>query len=440
MTLSDGPGSDSRKLLAGATIKVQIAVVSTLVLVVGAWLAPRAIQPALTAPQEHAAPLLEEQVQLRQATRPFAGVQDVGAAAKQHTIAIPLARPVTVPSRTDFSEIAQDPFQVAGFGVFVTDRYVLTHVAALDGRSSVELSHDNVGAIARVAAFDAATGLVLLETPPTRAGAPRLARDPLPAGALAVGVGRSQRGDVAVPVFITSVSATRYAIGAVNGSIPPGMPVFTLAGELFAIAAPDGRDVSAVAVKDVMDRLIMRAVRKDRPSSFGVGFQALDDGLRRTFGDEGIVITRVIEGGPAAIAGIQVGDVVLSVADAALDSVEKMTTALSSAAIGAPTTWRLRRGRRVLQVDVTPAPAYEVASLARAADGAGSGPEARVIFPAAVIEAAAIPPSARVLSVNGRAVASRAQVQRELRVARAPVPVLLQHGENRFFAAIEPPR
>jgi hypothetical protein len=95
---------------------------------------------------------------------------------------------------------------------------------------------------------------------------------------------------------------------------------------------------------------------------------------------------------------------------------------------------------RVRDVEVIPALAFEIAALARASGDAPSGVEARVVFPAAVLEASVIPPSARVLMMNGRAVTSRAQAQRELRLARAPVPVLLQQGGSRFFVAIEPTR
>jgi hypothetical protein len=38
------------------------------------------------------------------------------------------------------------------------------------------------------------------------------------------------------------VGEGRYTIGAVNGAILPGMPVFNLAGELLAIAAPEGQE------------------------------------------------------------------------------------------------------------------------------------------------------------------------------------------------------
>jgi hypothetical protein len=58
----------------------------------------------------------------------------------------------------------------------------------------------------------------------------------------------------------------------------------------------------------------------------------------------------------------------------------------------------------------------------------------------AQLDAARIPPSARVLSVGGRRVSSRAQLQRQLRAAKQSMLVLLKHGDHQFFAAIAPSR
>jgi S1-C subfamily serine protease len=153
-----------------------------------------------------------------------------------------------------------------------------------------------------------------------------------------------------------------------------------------------------------------------------------------------LIVTEVVPGGPADLAGVEVGDVLLAVGEVALDSVETATRALSSAPIGTAMPLQVRRAGRVRTVDVTPALAYAVAALARASAGDPSGPEARALFPAQVLERAAIPPSARVLSVNGRALTTRAQAQRELTLARNPVPVLLRQGNTRFFVAVEPTR
>jgi hypothetical protein len=94
----------------------------------------------------------------------------------------------------------------------------------------------------------------------------------------------------------------------------------------------------------------------------------------------------------------------------------------------------------VSEIHVTPAIAYEIAALARSTVDVAAGPEARVVFAASVLEASAIPPTARVVTVNGRALTTRAQVQRELRQARRPIPVLLREGNNQFFVAVEPTR
>jgi S1-C subfamily serine protease len=428
-----------RKLLAGGAVKIRIAVASVLVLAVGAWLTPRAAQTPLAPSQERAAPLLEEQVQLREASQRFVGVQDVAARVREHSVAVMMPAP-SMGSRNDFSAPpAAVPTPVTGFGVYVSDTHVLAHSRALDGRSSVPLSGGTGRTVgAQVVAYDPLTGLVLLQTEPSGIQPVALATEAPAAGALAVGVGRSEGHDIAVPVFVTGVAGNRYTIGAVNESILPGMPVFTLAGELFAVAAPDGAEVRAIPAREATDRLLAHVATGRRQSSFGLGFQTLIGSLTGTFGEQGVIITDVIEGGPADLAGVLVGDVLLRVGDLEIDSVETATEALSSNEVGATVSLRTRRAGRLREVDVTPALAYEVAALATASGAGSSGPEARVLFPASVLEQSGIPPTARVLTMNGRAVTSRAQAQRELRVARASVPVLLRQGDTRFFMAIEP--
>jgi S1-C subfamily serine protease len=441
MTGSRG-GVQPRKLLAGAAIKSKIALASGLVLTVGAWLAPRAAQTTLSVPQEHAAPLLEEQVQLREVSRPFVGVQDVAAPARQHSVAILSPASAAMPSRNDYSGTARDQSPVAGFGVFVSDTHVLTHSAALDGRSAADVSvGSGLTTRGQVVTYEPQTGLVLLQVQGVDARASAtLASDPPSPGALAVAVGRADEREIAVPVFVTSVGRDEYTIGAANDGILPGMPVFNLAGELFAIAAPDGRDLRAIPVRQAAERMLARASSGERRSSFGLGFQPPAGRLTDTFGNQGVLVTEVLPGGPADAADIRVGDVLLTVGDVAIDSADTAARVLSAAVIGEPTTLRIRRGARVSDIQATSAFAYEIAALARSGVDVRQGPEARVLFPAAALEAAAIPPAARVVTVNGRTLTTRGQVQRELRSARRPIPVLLRHGGSQFFVAVEPMR
>jgi S1-C subfamily serine protease len=442
MTESPDVSGQPRKLLASGAVKVKIALASGLVLLVGAWLAPRAAPTVLSVPQEHAAPLLEEQAHLREVSRPFEGVQEAAAPVRQHSVAILLPPSPAVPSRNDFSESTTTARLVAGFGVFVSDTHVLTHSAALDGRSVTDVSLGNgLTTAAQVVTYEPPTGLVLLQVQRSegRTSAPFAVQAPTP-GALAVAVGRSDERELAVPVFVTSVGPAEYTMGAVNDALLPGMPVFNLAGELFAIAAPDGRTVRGIPVRQAAERMLTRAATGERRSSFGLGFQVPMGRLTERFGNEGVIISEVLPGGPGDAADIAVGDVLLAVGDVPIDSADTAARALSTAGIGTPITLRVRRGPRASNIQVTPAVAYEIAALARSTADVPAGPEARVLFPAAVREASAIPLAARVVSVNGRALTTRAQVQRELCQARQPLTLLLREGTHQFVAAVEPTR
>jgi S1-C subfamily serine protease len=443
MTESKVRTDQPRKLLARGVVKANIALASGFVLAVGAWLAPRAAQTPRPSAEEHAAPLLEEQVQLREVSRPFVGVQEVAGSAMQHSVAVLLPVEPAAPGRNDYAASANSNRRVvSGFGVFVSDTHVLTHSAALDGHSVAEvLVREGLMTPAQVLSYEPPTGLVLLEVRQSeeRAPVPVALETPAP-GALAVAVGRSDERDFAVPVFVTSIGPDNYTIGGVVDALMPGMAVFNLAGELSAIAAPDGRTVRAIPVRAAAERMLARASSGERHSAFGLGFQALTGRLTAPFGNEGVVISEVLPGGPADAADIQVGDVLVAVGDVPVDSEEAGVRALTTAAIGAPTTLRVRRGTRARDVEATPVGAYEIAALARSRLDVAPGPEARVLFPPSVLAGSAIPPLARVLSVNGQALTTRAQVQRVLRLARRPVPVLLRDADSQFYAVVEPTR
>jgi S1-C subfamily serine protease len=429
------------KLLSGRGVKARIVVTSALILAVGAWLTPRVAQTPLSAPPELAAPLLEEQVQLRTASRPFVGVQEVAARLREHSVAIEMAAPAAVATGNDFAG-PPSAAQAAGFGVFVSDTYVLTHNAALDGRSSVRLSTaQGRTADATVIAYEPSTGLVLLDAGQLGSPPVTLADEAPSPGMLAVAVGHRPGGDFAVPVFITGAEGNRYTVGATEGSLLSGMPIYNLDGELLAIAAPERIGVGAVPAGTAAQRLIARAAAGERLSSIGIAFQQLDGRLTHTFGEQGVVITDVVPGGPADSAGLQAGDVLLAIGEVDVDSAETATRALQAIAVGVPTSLRVSRNGRVRVLAVTPTVAYEVAALARAStDGDAAGVDARVLLPAQVLAGAGIPPAARVLSIDGRPASSIAQARRQLGAARNPMAVLLRHGDHRFFAAIEPIR
>jgi hypothetical protein len=281
------------------------------------------------------------------------------------------------------------------------------------------------------------TGLVLLQTQATTRPPAAMAAEPPASGTLAVAVGRSDARDFAVPVFVTSATADQYTLSGPD-TMRPGMPVFTITGELFAIAGDQG--ATAFGVREAVNRLIARASAGERWAAVGLAFQTLDGALTRVLGEKGVLISDVIEGGPASDAGAISGDVLLAVGDVEIDSPSAAARALRSVPHGIPIRLRVVRAGRTRTIDVAPVTAYDVAALARGRTAIPSLPEARVLLSPSQLESNGIPATARVVSVNGRAVASRAQAQRVLRTAIRPVLVLLRHDGTQFFVAIEPTR
>jgi S1-C subfamily serine protease len=411
------------------------------VLAAGAWLAPRAAQTPtpLSAPQERAAPLLEEQVQLREAGRPFEVVQDVVARVRDFGVAIPAPARAIIPTRNDFSEPRPASSPTTGFGVFVSDTHILAHSTSIAGRPSVQLStSDGRSVEARVVAYEAASGLVLWETAPAERPPVLMANEASAPGTLVVAVGTWPGSDIVVPAFITAARADRYTIGASVASIQPGMPLYNLQGELLAVVARDGDDVVAFPAREAGMRLVALAASGGLPASIGVTLQAIADALAPAFGERGVLVAAVAAGGPADEAGLQPGDVLLAVGEIQVDAIDAATSALTASAVGQSTALQIVRGGRALTIEVTPALAYDVAALARAGGDVTPGVEARALFPAPALDQAGIPAAARVISVNGRDVPSLAQARQALRPARNPAVVLVRDGDQQFFAAIEP--
>jgi hypothetical protein len=238
-------------------------------------------------------------------------------------------------------------------------------------------------------------------------------------------------------VFITSASADRYMLSG-QGTITPGMPLFDMNGELFAIAGDDGH--TGFAVREAATRLLARASAGERWSAVGLAFQVLEGSLTRVLGETGVLVSHVIDGGPADDAGVAAGDVLHTVGDAEVNTIEDAVRALRAVPPGTPVRLRLLRAGRTRASDVVPVTAYEVAALAQGRTLIPTFPEARSLFSRPQLDSSGIPAPARVVTINGTAPVSRAQVQRALRTAREPVLVLLWHDGRQFFAAIESTR
>jgi S1-C subfamily serine protease len=293
---------------------------------------------------------------------------------------------------------------------------------------------------ARAVAHEPATGLVLLQTQPSGVSIDPISTTSPAAGTLAVAAAQSAQRDVAVPVFVTSFADGRYTVAGVSEAVRPGMPVYTVDGELFAIASGNQRG-DAYAISAAASRLMTRASSGQPVASFGVGFQELRGLLTQVYGERGVLINHVVDDGPADRAGVRVADVLLAVGDIEIDSTATASRTLADRVPDTPVPLRVRRVSRERVIEVTPAASYEVAARARStSDGLASGIRAGMLWPRSVLDETAIPAEALVLAINGQPAISRAQVARDLRRARGPVSVWLRHGDSRFLVAIEPTR
>ena len=89
----------------------------------------------------------------------------------------------------------------------------------------------------------------------------------------------------------------------------------------------------------------------------GVEPSELSPELAETFGVKataGVIITGVLQAGPAAQAGLRPGDVIVRVGDKAIASVPALLTSVAALKPGVPSSFEVQRGGRELTLEVTP--------------------------------------------------------------------------------------
>lgn len=419
------------KILAPTSTRLRLAGISLGILVLGAVVAPRQANVPLPSPEQGPAPLLGEQMaRATVVSEPFVGVQDVADRTRAH--AVSFAGP-TVPTAVLFSDTmdVDRPGVVRGFGVYVADELVLTHVDALGGGTDVNFTTaDGKRLQGAVRAAEADTGLVLLQVP--AGGVPAtLAAGMPPAGALAVSTGHADDRDIAVPVFVTSVRRDRFTVGTSGAALPPGAPLFTEAGDLLAVASGTSRQGDVFPAAAAIDRLLAQV--SNPTGVFGLTVQGLDGALAAILGDRGVVVTEAAAGGPAAEAGIAPGDIILAIGDTEVMSAQTAVGALTGVLLDQSVAFRvLRRGNEQV-FDVTPMPAYGLAIAPRPPD---VGPNAASVMSEDDLSASSIPGDALVLRVGATAVTSAQQARRLIAQRTGATAVLLSHNGVRFVTAL----
>jgi serine protease Do len=191
----------------------------------------------------------------------------------------------------------------------------------------------------------------------------------------------------------------------------------------------------------------------------GVGIQEVDQALAKSFGldrPRGALVASVEQGGPAAEAGVQEGDVILSFDGRAIDSAGALPATVAAVKPGQKVdveVWRDRVSRK-LSVKLGGAETAEVVadngvpargrlglSVRPAQPGEGGDADSarglvveEATGPAA---AAGIQPGDVVLSANGRPVRNVEELRAIVKDAKDLVALLVQRGSSRIFVPVE---
>jgi serine protease DegQ len=277
-----------------------------------------------------------------------------------------------------FGDQDQAPAAGLGSGVIISaDGYVLTNNHVVEGADEIEVAlNDSRHARGKVIGTDPDTDLAILKISLDRLPVITLGNsDSLQVGdqVLAIGnpfgvgqtvtsgivsaLGRNQLGINTFENFIQTDAAINPgnsggALVDVNGS---------LMGINTAIYSRTGGNMGiGFAIPVSTARLVLDGIVKDgvvRRGWIGVEPAELSPELMETFGvkaQRGVLITGVLQNGPAAQAGIKPGDVITEVGGKQVASVSELLSGVAALKPGSPAKFGLFRRDQVLNLDVTP--------------------------------------------------------------------------------------
>jgi len=278
-----------------------------------------------------------------------------------------------------FGDQGGDQPQVGlGSGVIVSaDGYILTNNHVVEGADEIDVTlNDSRHARGKVIGTDPDTDLAVLKIELDKLPAIVLGNsDALQVGdqVLAIGnpfgvgqtvtsgivsaLGRNQLGINTFENFIQTDAAINPgnsggALVDVNGNLEGiNTAIYSRSGGSMGI----GFAIPVSIAKQVLGDIVKEG--KVTRGWIGVEPNNLSPELAETFGvkaNAGVIITGVLQNGPAAKAGIRPGDVITDVDDAKVDNVQELLTAVAGLKPGSEARFALQRGTDKMELNVVP--------------------------------------------------------------------------------------
>jgi S1-C subfamily serine protease len=253
-------------------------------------------------------------------------------------------------------------------GTLWRQNVVIASEQALPENEEAEIALPGGGSFAaRIVGRDAATNIAVLRLEGGPAPAPKTAQEPRP-GALVLALGADGGGGVSARLGIVhSVGAAwhsragghidrRILLDIAVGSREEGGPVLDAAGGLLGISTLGPRRRVLVIPAATVERVIEPLLTKGRVDRGWLGAAVqpvlVPEALQAEAGQSlGLMVIGLTRDGPAAQAGVLVGDILLAVDGAGVGSPSQLARILDAAAVGATVGLRLIRAGRLQSLD-----------------------------------------------------------------------------------------
>jgi len=259
----------------------------------------------------------------------------------------------------------------AASGVVYAQGTIVTTVRALGREDGIRVRGSEGDAVeAELAAWDPATSLALLKAPALVAPPIKVATQPARVGHLALALARSWSNNLTASAGIVSIiggplrTGRRRAIDQVIRTTAPmhdgfsGGAFVDAAGALIGITTAStirGLGVvipSAIAWKTAQDLLEHGRMKSGYIGIAGQPVQ-LPEGQRAEGREEAVLVIAVNRDGPAAKAGVLVGDVILALDGQPVTSPDDLVDLLTGDRVGKAATLGLLRGGTATSLAVT---------------------------------------------------------------------------------------